>query len=354
MPTDTRSFNNRRREDHGSGFTLVELLVVIAIIGVLVGLLLPAVQAARESARRMQCSNQLRQMVLAAANFESAFKKLPEGPMDGDPEAVTTSGTPNTSGFPADACCRAATRRGWSPQYKILPFMEGSNVYELGHDGPPTWPAVTNASNEDEVAQSLVVGFYCPTRRSPTGYGSGKFGRTDYAGCAGFFHGRPDTEVDFIPDAPLGAPAQGTRSRSNCSLVYQSKGAIVWPGEGDARRYSDIEDGTTHSILFAEKALNLSQHGRDGGDNERWNNPGWDPCVVRWHFPPKSDFNTYAPDPSSNRTNWNRYFGGPHTGGLNVGFCDGSVRFFNFQVDAALWKNLCVIDDGQVISGEAL
>ena len=336
-------------------FTLVELLVVIAIIGVLVGLLLPAVQAAREAARRMQCSNNLKQICLASMNFESTFNKLPEGPMDGDPQAVGSGGDPNPSGYPENnVCCRAATRRGWSAQYRILPFMEGNNVYELGVDDPPVWPVQSGAANENEVAQQLVSTFYCPTRRAPTGYHSAKFGRTDYAGNGGFYHGRPDSRVNFIPEAPLGAPAEGSRTRTNGGLVKTRGGAIVWPGEGDKRTLSGITDGTSHSIMFAEKALHPTQHGRDGGDNERWNNAGWDECVMRWHFPPKSDNDAYAPDPPESSTNWNRYFGAAHAGGLNAGFCDGSVRFYSFSVDAVLWKNLCVVDDGEVISGDGL
>ncbi|QDT06775.1 Type II secretion system protein G precursor [Rubripirellula lacrimiformis] len=348
----------KRSRAASKAFTLVELLVVIAIIGVLVGLLLPAVQSARESARRMQCSNNLKQICLASANFESSWKKLPEGPVDGHQKAVTSGGTPNTSGYPENnVCCRAANRDGWSAQYKILPYMEGNNVYDLATDDPPTWPNVANNANEDVVAQSLVPTFYCPTRRAPKGYGSSKFGRTDYAGCAGFYSGRPDSTVDFIPQAPLGAPALGTRTRDNGGLNYKSGGAIIWPGEGDKRTFADIRDGTTFSILFAEKALHQSQHGRDGGDNERWNNAGWDECVLRWHFPPKHDNQTIAPaapQPYDAFTNWNRYFGASHAAGLNAGFCDGSVRFFAFSVDATLWKNLCVVDDMEVIDGGSL
>ncbi|ELP29485.1 protein containing DUF1559 [Rhodopirellula baltica SWK14] len=355
------SFAKRRGMDGGNralGFTLVELLVVIAIIGILVGLLLPAVQAAREAARRMQCSNNLKQMGLAALNFESAYKKLPEGPMDGDPDAITSSGDANTGGHPENGtCCRAATRKGWSAQYKILPFLEGNNIYELGRDDPPYWPNVANNGGEDDVAQSLVATYYCPSRRSPKGYGSARFGRVDYAGCAGFYSGRPDSTIDYIPEAPLGAPAVSTRSKTNGGLEYSKGGAIVWPGEGGKRTLSDILDGTSNTIVFAEKSLHTSQHGRDGGDNERWNNAGWDECVLRWHFPPKHDKDTVAPLPPEAYdayTNWNRYFGAAHSAGLNAAFCDGSVRFFSYSVDATLWKNLCVCDDGEVIGGEAL
>ncbi len=309
------------------GFTLVELLVVIAIIGILVGLLLPAVQAAREAARRMQCSNNLKQMSLAALNFESAYRKLPEGPLDGHPQAVDASGASNPAGFSYSSgatCCRAANRDGWSVQFKILPFIEQINIYNLAKDVKPVWVgsasgAPAAGTGEDEVARSLVPTYYCPSRRGPTAYGS-QFGRTDYAGCGGFFHGGPDSTINFIPAAPLGLPAQPLRTTANGGLTPGRQGAIVWPGLGRKRRLADITDGTSNSIIFSEKALHNSQHGIDGGDNERWNNAGWDECVIRFHFPPRPDSKTHFVGPPGG-PNWNRYFGSAHTSGLK---CWGS------------------------------
>lgn len=324
----------------------MELLVVITIIGVLVGLLLPAVQGAREAARRMQCSNNMKQIALACLNYESTFKQLPAGPWDGDP------GNPAASS--PGACCRSANRGGWSTFYRILPFMEQQQIYDLATDDPPFWPNRPNNAREDEVAQILVGGYYCPSRRQPTGYGSGKFGRTDYAGCGGFFHGRPDSRVNFIPEAPLGAPSVSTRSRSNGGLVKGRGGAIIWAKDGDRRLLSDIRDGLSKTIIMGEKSLPLTEHGTDGGDNERWNSPGWDTDTIRWHFPPKSEAQTYAPDRDANEgTNWNRYFGSSHAAGLNVAFCDGSVHFFDYNIDQTLWMNLCIIDDGESVD-EAL
>jgi len=338
------------------GFTLVELLVVIAIIGILVGLLLPAVQAAREAARRMQCSNNLKQMGLASLNLESAFKNLPQGPFDGHPKAVTASGAPSPSGYDyatGTTCCQAANKDGWSAQYKILPFMEQTNIWNLGKDVAPIWPVTTAtqaATGHTAVANSLVPTFYCPSRRAPTGYTGG---RTDYAGCAGFFQGQPDSTISTIPAAPLGAPAQPLRAVVNGGLSPGRQGAIVWSGTGRKRQLGEVTDGTSNSIMFAEKSLHPSQHGRDGGDNENWNNAGWDECVIRFHFPPRPDSKTHWVGPGTpNGPNWNRYFGSAHPGGLNATSVDGAVRFFAFSVDPNAWRLLCVIDDGEVQSGD--
>lgn len=111
------------------GFTLVELLVVIAIIGILVGLLLPAVQAAREAARRMSCSSNVRQIGLAFMNHESSYKYLPQGPYDGDPSLPgMVYNEPVGSYESGTTCCNAASPKGWSQWFKILPFIEAQSV----------------------------------------------------------------------------------------------------------------------------------------------------------------------------------------------------------------------------------
>jgi prepilin-type processing-associated H-X9-DG protein len=106
--------------------------------------------------------------------------------------------------------------------------------------------------------------------------------------------------------------------------------------------------------MAAEKCLPHKRFGVDGGDNERWNNAGWDECVLRWHFPPKSDFDPQIivigqpGNPTANT--WRRYFGSSHGSGLNATYADGSVRFSPFSVDAVVWMRLCVIDDGVSVS----
>jgi prepilin-type N-terminal cleavage/methylation domain-containing protein len=344
-------------------FTLVELLVVIAIIGILVGLLLPAVQAAREAARRMSCSSNMRQIGLAFMNHESAYKYLPEGPYDGDPSLPGMVYNEPVGAYESGTtCCNAAHPKGWSHWFKILPYIEGQSVYNLAnfslppiHSGRPA-----NYNGEDDVARALIPIYYCPSRRAPQGYGSGFFGRCDYAGNAGFYQGEVHENFGDIPAAPLGmAPRRNERTPENFGNTSGRKGIIIWTAQGAKRRLRDITDGSSMSIMAAEKCLPHQRFGNDGGDNERWNNAGWDECVLRYHFPPKSDFDKTifvqgsppAP-PTGTGTVWRRYFGSSHVSGLNATYADGSVRFQPFTVDPMVWMYMCVIDDGQVFNSE--
>jgi prepilin-type N-terminal cleavage/methylation domain-containing protein/prepilin-type processing-associated H-X9-DG protein len=340
-----------------AGFTLIELLVVIAIIGVLIGLLLPAVQAAREAARRAQCTNNLKQIGLGSLNFESAYGHYPQGPLDGDPQAVSTNGKPNASGYDyksGSTCCNAATRTGWNHFYRILPFIEQMNLYNVGKDDPPTWPYKTNNGGDVDVSRELVGIYYCPTRRAPKGYGSGHTGKVDYAGNAGFYQGSPTSGgTSTIPPAPLGqGPELGMRHPTNGGNTPGRKGAILWPGYGDKRLIADFKDGTSNTILVAEKSLAPTTHGSDGGDNERWNNSGWDEDNVRYHFPPIADRDAPAAT-SSGGAVWSRRFGSSHSGGLNALFSDGSVHFIKFSVDPNTFRKLSVADDDEVLDASA-
>lgn len=115
--------------------------------------------------------------------------------------------------------------------------------------------------------------------------------------------------------------------------------------------------------MFAEKSLypkvipNDATHsatglGAEGGDNERWNNSGWDEDCLRWHFPPQSDFMIKPWRLDGVSVPWRRYFGSAHPGGLNALFSDGSVKFVKFTVDPNSFRKMCVADDGEVLSAD--
>jgi prepilin-type N-terminal cleavage/methylation domain-containing protein/prepilin-type processing-associated H-X9-DG protein len=348
-----------RRQRRTRAFTLVELLVVIAIIGILVGLLLPAVQSAREAARRMSCSNNMRQIGLGFMNHESAFKYLPQGPYDGDPRLPgMVYNEPIGQYESGTTCCRAAHPDGWNHFFKILPYIEGQIVYNLANFSVP--PLATgrpaNYDGEDDVARSIIPLYYCPSRRSGAVYGNGQFSRCDYAGNAGFYQGEMHEWWDDIPAAPLGlGPKRNERTPENFGTFPGRQGYIVWSGQGARRKLRDILDGTSATIMVSEKHLPNTRHGLDGGDNERWNNNGWDEDGIRWHFPPKSDLDkttiiVQGQPGNPNANTWRRYFGSSHGSGLNAVFGDGSVRFSPFSVDPLVWMRLCVIDDGATVS----
>ncbi|HSG73068.1 MAG TPA: DUF1559 domain-containing protein, partial [Planctomycetaceae bacterium] len=244
----------RRRESQfasarRSGFTLIELLVVIAIIAILIALLLPAVQQAREAARRSQCANNLKQIGLAFHNFQDVYGYLPHGARDGHQESD-----------PIDFCCRSKTKHGYSWSYWILPQMEQASVFNLVLDANDPAPGV-NAYNpgEDLVAQTAIPTYYCPTRRFPTPHGSAGFYRVDYAGNAG-------------ERTTAALRAGGNDGRTG----------VVVQRDRFKMRIEHIIDGSSNTLMVAEKALHPSRHGSDGGDNERWNNAGWDEDVIRW------------------------------------------------------------------------
>lgn len=332
--------NRRLTSRKKNGFTLVELLVVIAIIGILVALLLPAVQAAREAARRSQCSNNMKQIGLACHNFQDSYRMLPTGGRDGDhriPSALT-------------ACCRSTTRYGWSWSYQILPFLEQAPLYELGTDSADPNPpdAAVYNTTESTVAGRAVPTYYCPSRRVPKLH-SGSY-KCDYAGNAG---------------ERVSGDIRGTNNGGLKGVIIQT--------DRDKTRIELIKDGSSNTIMIGEKALHPLEFGDDGGDNERWNNAGWDEDVIRYGagritsatpnllygLPPIPDAMAPSNDSGAWTTvldkgniswgQWHPFFGSSHSG-VTFAMADGSVQLISFTIDADVFRRLSLTNDGQAVT----
>ncbi|AMV19388.1 putative major pilin subunit [Planctomyces sp. SH-PL14] len=302
----------RGLEQARAGFTLIELLVVIAIIAVLVAILLPAVQQAREAARRSQCQNNLRQMGLAVHNFHEAFGQIPNAGRDGDKR---------TGDF---KCCNSRTRAGWAWSYWLMPYLDQINTFNLaseGNDPPPVLDGTAVNTDHNKVAAKGVPTYYCPTRRAPKLDSSSSY-KNDYAANAGNEATDDGTQGIFIKT------------------------------DIDTLTIEKIRDGASNTVMIAEKTLNPNSFGIDGGDNEKYINAGWDVDIIRFGgtgtkpYPPISD--SKAPlsytTPTPAVTIWPSTFGSSHAA-LNALFSDGAVRAVSFDIDGETFRRLCYSKD---------
>lgn len=309
-----------RRIRTGRGaFTLVELLVVIAIIGVLVALLLPAVQAARESARRTQCSNHLKQIGLAFHNHTDTYGHFPTGGWGwtyvGDPDG----------GFGEDQ------PGGWT--YNILPFIEQQALREIGigQSGP---------LKRDELARLVgtPIKFYnCPSRRparvypclQPTNAAPVTMGaKTDYAVNCG----------DTGNERNGGSPTQAPSLSDAYPGIHYDKSKI---------KMAEVTDGLSNTFMVGEKYLNPNRYttGGDAADNENlyvgFDNDHNRSTNITSYFPPRQDSKLFVDL---------HIYGSAHPGGFNMVMCDGSVRVIGYSIDANSYKWLGNRLDGEVIT----
>jgi prepilin-type N-terminal cleavage/methylation domain-containing protein len=302
-----------------SAFTLVELLVVIAIIGILVSLLLPAVQAARESARRIQCMNNLKQIGLAFIMHHDTLKAFPNGGSRykyGLRRVIV-------NGVPADY-----KSQSWTWGYQVLPYMEAQNV----------WKIVDNSAadlGDKQVASTLIPGYFCPSRRSPVALMGGSWNFNPY----------PRAMNDYAGNAGT------TKSGGDGSGIYGGgqDGVIVLLQYG-VRVMSELKDGTSTTMLVGEKRLNrqtcTSETGPD--DNEGYVG-GFQDDVVRWGaFPPQADYS--SPTLSAAKIHPNIFqFGGPHHDSLQAVFADGSVHRLRYTINPDVFKRICNRADGSPV-----
>jgi prepilin-type N-terminal cleavage/methylation domain-containing protein/prepilin-type processing-associated H-X9-DG protein len=306
------------------GFTLVELLVVIAIIGILVGLLLPAVQAAREAARRMQCSNHIKQLGLALLNYESSFKVFP--PANGGSGGRTTSS--------------ATTQRSrLAANVAILPFMEQGPFYQT-IEATPNAPWNTNTFWTNQIP-TLV----CPSDPQIRQVASTAI--TSYNFCGGdasILMCSNSAEVATPPrncGSPRGLFGERVTIRIGAIVDGTSNTIVVSEhtsptGAQTLGRAATVGGGLTDSpaycrTLFVNRQYTVPVNGDNGARGGRWADGAG--IFTR--------FNTMiAPNGPSCMEGNNHWLGGiftvasNHTGGVNGGFGDGSVRFVSQNIDA--------------------
>jgi prepilin-type N-terminal cleavage/methylation domain-containing protein/prepilin-type processing-associated H-X9-DG protein len=310
-------------------FTLIELLVVIAIIGILVALLLPAVQAAREAARRTQCTNNLRQLSLAAQNFHDTYRKLPSSIRPG---GVTTA--PRIAGH-----------------VFLLPFIEQKNIYDI-YDQTTNWDSAKNL----HITSQPIRTFICASSPQPR-----------------ILDGNPQPSwVGNLVATSDYSPTISVDSRLATAGLVDYAGPGMLPKNSEPR-LAEVTDGLSNTILYAESAGRPAIY-RSGGQRVTadvnashvngggWPRPGTDFSVDGSSYDGKS-----FPGPCAvNCTNGedfglafpNAYYGSDgssetyafHPAGANFAFGDGSVRLLSDSITIRDFARLVTRDGGETVN----
>ncbi len=314
-------------------FTLLELLVVIGIIGILIAMLLPAVQAVRESARNVQCGNHVRQLSLAMIEHHSAHRHLPSG-----------GWSKQWSGIPGRGGGRQQPG-GWI--YSILPMIEQPALHQLGGD-----VAAAEAGNGQRLTTPLAV-LHCPSRRSAELVVNERgwhphlhpqpilVARNDYAANGG------GQLIAFGPGPKTLAEAKTFAwpdTKASTGVCFQRSEV----------QFRDITDGLSHTFLLGEKQIPLTRYvdGKDRGDNEGAYS-GDDRDTIRYvgtatdpRYRPLPD--AFLPEVEGGP------FGSVHATGFQMALCDGSVRSVTYTIDLQTYANLGHRNDGKVVDIEKL
>jgi prepilin-type N-terminal cleavage/methylation domain-containing protein/prepilin-type processing-associated H-X9-DG protein len=284
------------------GFTLVELLVVIAIIAILIGLLLPAVQQSRESARRLTCQNHLKQIGLGFLSHHDQWGFFPSGGYDYDRPPTYINRSPAVG---------EQQQAGWG--FQVLPYIEGRAV----------WGGEQAASDHERVLNAIGTtnaNFFCPSRREPQ--------------TVTF------SDLVYMGNIPPPTPEQVTTAL--CDYA-----ASNWQGTGVVQQFrpnriTEITDGTSLTLMVSEKRLNLQGLGRPQRDDDQGYTAGWDyDTIRRTDKPPAPD---YRGDGDGKKL-----FGSSHPEGINAAFADGSVRLISYSIDPKVFTALGNKADGGVI-----
>lgn len=328
------------------GFTLVELLVVIAIIGVLVSLLLPAVQAAREAARRMQCTNHLKQLALAAHNFHDVHRAFPPGV--------------HQSLFP-----QGPRYRGVSLFVKLLPYLEQGNLVDGWDEADPINNTVGGVASRTATVLPVLL---CPSDiipENPIGSSSNRwYGLTSYGGNGGSRSYDPQFASN---DGIFFVTGQGSQTDLNARPI----------------RMADVRDGLSNTLLFGERSHFDPHHDSFAANLEtppgQFLNPmgsigWWAPsggrlaagdvtlsayAPINFRVPGNFQQGSLMVPPATDFSDYLYYndrrvsaFGSLHAGGANFALGDGSVRFLSESLPQGMLQRLAVRNDGELVQFE--
>jgi prepilin-type N-terminal cleavage/methylation domain-containing protein/prepilin-type processing-associated H-X9-DG protein len=366
---------NRQAAARELGFTLVELLVVIAIIGILVALLLPAIQSAREAARRTECRNHLKNIGLAIHNFHDTYKQFPTGGTS--PGARIESYLQDTSATVPAANLKGPAngplKQGIGWMFQILPYLEEG--------------AIKNIVHQADLAKNPIALYNCPSRRGVTisdndNYGDGiQVSLVDYAAAIAGpsrseigdtfddYLDNPEDNSDILfwgcdgcgSSLPTGSLAKAAKFRG---IIQRTDWLVILSGAGSRHlgftakvSFAKITDGASKTLLASEKRLRPTEYSglstREGAtdrqapkfDDRGWAD-GWDYDHLRsCMFPLEQDGELPELD-----DDFAYSFGSAHPGGINALFADGSVTSISYDIDRETFNRLGHRSDGEPIT----
>jgi len=330
-----RKYIPEAKQSPRRAFTLIELLVVMAIIAMLAALLLPAIQRAREAARRSQCINNLKQIALAAHNYESSFRSFPSGWIE---YPTPPAGNQDYENFPlpfaegvlipvdANLNGAPATRydlRGWgiSPwwgwQALILSEMDQTTV-NIDYD------EIKFSNNNRGASKVAIESYVCPSASLPSNRPAGA-GYCTYRGVGGYTEGTQSVEP----------------------YTRRFKGGIFGPNS--ATRFNDINDGTSNTLLFGEGAFGFwaDSHSAVSGFSESSVDPNDTNTPYIFH-----QGKNFDGEPELNQSAVYLTFGSWHDDLVHFALADGSTKSMAKNIDRNLFRQLCVRNDGERVTGE--